>query len=490
MKTKLFFILFLIVISQQLKSQGIDPVLSAKLQHTLDSMRTSSQCVKGISAGVYVPGEGTWLGVSGVSHENVNVTPGMRFGIASQTKTYISVLMLKLAEMNVLSLDDRIDKWLPNFQYIDPSITIRQLLNHTSGVFNFREHKNMWGKMYSNPRKIWTPEEVLTTFVSEPYFAPGQGWHYSNTNYVLAGMIIKAATGSSVSSNLRQLILNPLGLNDTYFSVEENVPDTVSHRWWNCADESHLSFNSWCSSFSSAAAIFSTAENNIRWYRDIFGGQILNQSSLNQFFNFVTTGQSDLPYYGLGMVRIIINGRVEFGHGGSFIYRSLTQLDSSSGVITSVLINGTDVVHNNSFFLDLTLALLGTALNNSGDNSPAIVNGNGFSSESFYSHENQTNSIEASNGDELLPMSFQLFQNYPNPFNPKTIINYELRITSYVSLKVYDGLGKEVETLVNKELNPGSYEVDFDGGNYPSGIYFYTLTAGDYKETKQMLLIK
>jgi len=90
----------------------------------------------------------------------------------------------------------------------------------------------------------------------------------------------------------------------------------------------------------------------------------------------------------------------------------------------------------------------------------------------------------------VLPAKFSLTQNYPNPFNPKTIINYQLSTFNIVSLKVFDALGKEVATLVNQKQNAGSYEVEFNGEDLPSGVYFYKLEAGDFSETKRMILLK
>ncbi|HMS63733.1 MAG TPA: T9SS type A sorting domain-containing protein [Ignavibacteria bacterium] len=90
----------------------------------------------------------------------------------------------------------------------------------------------------------------------------------------------------------------------------------------------------------------------------------------------------------------------------------------------------------------------------------------------------------------LSPEKFYLNQNYPNPFNPGTVISYQLKVSSLVTLKVYDVSGKIVATLVNEKKNAGSYEVKFDGSNLSSGIYFYTINAGDFVETKQMILLK
>jgi hypothetical protein len=89
-----------------------------------------------------------------------------------------------------------------------------------------------------------------------------------------------------------------------------------------------------------------------------------------------------------------------------------------------------------------------------------------------------------------IPDKFDLFQNYPNPFNPSTNIKYQIANSSLVSLKVFNVLGKEVAELVNEKQTPGTYEVKFDAGNLSNGVYFYKITAGDYSETKKMILIK
>lgn len=97
----------------------------------------------------------------------------------------------------------------------------------------------------------------------------------------------------------------------------------------------------------------------------------------------------------------------------------------------------------------------------------------------------------------LVPDKFFLSQNYPNPFNPKTIINYQLSIPTdrdklfnSVRLIVYDVKGKEVAILVNEKQHPGNYSIEFDGTNFPSGIYFYELKTENYSETKRMILLK
>jgi ligand-binding sensor domain-containing protein len=92
--------------------------------------------------------------------------------------------------------------------------------------------------------------------------------------------------------------------------------------------------------------------------------------------------------------------------------------------------------------------------------------------------------------EQTAPNVFSLFQNYPNPFNPQTKISWQSPVASHQTLKVYDVLGNEVASLINEFKNPGSYEVDFNASKFSSGIYFYQLKAGDFVETKKMILMK
>lgn len=89
-----------------------------------------------------------------------------------------------------------------------------------------------------------------------------------------------------------------------------------------------------------------------------------------------------------------------------------------------------------------------------------------------------------------IPLTFVLEQNYPNPFNPQTKIHFELPKTAFTNLIIYDILGRELAIILNEELKPGTYEADWDGSNFSSGVYFYRLEAGDFTETKKMVLMK
>jgi hypothetical protein len=97
---------------------------------------------------------------------------------------------------------------------------------------------------------------------------------------------------------------------------------------------------------------------------------------------------------------------------------------------------------------------------------------------------------EVEGGTLVLPTRFDLSQNYPNPFNPSTAISYQLTTTSFVTLRVFDVLGREVATLINDSRPPGTYIVQFDASGLPSGIYVYCLQAGNFISAKKMVLMK
>ena len=99
-------------------------------------------------------------------------------------------------------------------------------------------------------------------------------------------------------------------------------------------------------------------------------------------------------------------------------------------------------------------------------------------------------STSINNTNSQIPVSFELFQNYPNPFNPSTLIRFQLSAFSHVQLKIFDLLGREVATLFDESKPLGNYEVLFDGKNLTGGVYFYKLIAGNFIQTKKMLLLK
>jgi D-alanyl-D-alanine carboxypeptidase len=296
--------------------------LSEQLQAVLDK-KLKDYDVKGVSAAIIMPNGEIWRGVSGFSHDSVKISPDMLFAIGSITKNMVATLTLQLVEEGVLTLEDSLDKWLPGYRYVDSTITIRQLLNHTSGLYMFWENQKIWDDFKKYRTKIFTTEEVLS-YIKEPYFQPGKGHRYSNTNYLLMAMIITKATGSTLAAEFRKRFWEPLGIQNAYVSMEEELPTNLAHVWGDnfendgsMRDLTFLPRESHESITFGSAGLFMTAEDLARWSQALFQGKLLSEASMAEMLTFVKSGG-----YGLGIGRFggfFTHWKTAFGHGGGNI---------------------------------------------------------------------------------------------------------------------------------------------------------------------------
>ena len=180
MKSKYLAIAGLIFVLNSLSIYA-DPELpyANELQSTLDSTRQMTN-VMGVSTAVIVPGYEPWLGVSGESYPGQPITPDMLFDMGSISKLILSALVLDLCQDSLLSLDEPVSKYLPPYPNVDGSITIRQLLNHTSGLYDMVPHPGGPFRVPYNKidfEKWWTIDEIFNTLGGKPCFAPGGGFH-------------------------------------------------------------------------------------------------------------------------------------------------------------------------------------------------------------------------------------------------------------------------------------------------------------------------
>ena len=299
-----------------------------RMQKVLDK-GISKYGVRGASATVIFPDDKIWTGVSGISHDTVAMQPDMLFAIGSITKNVVAALTLMLVEENVLSLEDTLSKWLPAYPHIDSKITIRQLLNHTSGIYMFWDNQQIWDDLKKDRTKVWSPEEVLS-YIKEPYFAAGDGWRYSNTNYLLLAMIIEKATASKLSTEFKKRFWQPLGIDNAYLSQQEDVPDNQAHVYGDNfnSDGSNidLTFLPRASHESigfGSSGIFTTAESLARWSHALFEGKVLKPTSMDQMLKFVKFRPvANMRAYGLGVQlyeRDFSCGKQAIGHGGGNI---------------------------------------------------------------------------------------------------------------------------------------------------------------------------
>ena len=149
----------------------------------------------------------------------------------SITKTFTAAMILQQSEAGLLNLDDPLHRWLENFDHVDSTITIRQLLNHTSGLHNLTNSPAFIVSVLNADSRSWSPEELISTFLLSPRFTPGSEWHYSNTNYLLLGMILENVTGHSYPDLLRSNCLDPAGLLYTHLESSETSILPWVHGW-------------------------------------------------------------------------------------------------------------------------------------------------------------------------------------------------------------------------------------------------------------------
>ena len=307
---------------------GNDLTLNQKLQQKLDESIIDYN-VKGVSASVLIQGDVNWTGSVGVSHGNIPITANSIFIVGSVTKTFTSALVLKLKEEGLLSLDDSLYKWIPSYANIDSTITIRQLLNHTSGIYDYSRHPDFWTTVAGDLNKNWSPEELLNSFLLSSYFPAGTDFHYSNSNYIILGMIAEKAAQSGIAALFRNRIFIPLGLNNTFLAGEETIGGSFAHGWYDLTnngildDVSAYPGTAFYSVSWTSGAIASSALDLGKFLQALFTGGLLTQSSLNEMLNYHSPTYSDFYNgYGLGIgsLGIILVGNITaVGHAGDAI---------------------------------------------------------------------------------------------------------------------------------------------------------------------------
>ena len=282
----------------------------------------------GISAAAVVPGFKPWSGVTGNSRPGIPLTADMLFNVGSVAKIFEAALALKLEEQGLLDLDAPLSTWLPAHPHLDGRITVRQLLNHTSGVFNVFEHPDFpWVGPEVDYVRRWRMQEVLDRFAGEPYGPPGYAQHYSSTNYLLLTAILERAAGASVPEQVSGIFLQPLELRSSFMSMGMLPPAdfAVAHPWADVDRDGRLDDLSsvpqtWIATLTHPV-LYTTPLDMVRWMQALLEEQrVLSKGSLKEM---LTVPEDALPdpqggSYGLGIIDL--SGVLEanaIGHGGS-----------------------------------------------------------------------------------------------------------------------------------------------------------------------------
>jgi D-alanyl-D-alanine carboxypeptidase len=274
--------------------------LDQKLQQALDSSRKLS---RDASLTVVTPACGQKLYLSG----DTPITADKLFRIGSVTKTYVASVILKQLAAGKLALDNTAD------QYVDGvpngnQITLRMLLQHTSGLFNYVNDT----AFLSDLHKARTPGELVAIAASHPVdFAPGASWEYSNTNFIVLGMIAEKVVGVGIAQQIRETLLTPNGLSNTFFDGQEAVAGALAPGF--DASNNEVTSIADPSAWWTAGAIVATSQDTANWIRFLGSGKIHDPPIQMQMESGVATAPGSGESYGLGLD--ILDASVTAGAG-------------------------------------------------------------------------------------------------------------------------------------------------------------------------------
>lgn len=296
----------------------------------------------GVIVGIWFPNKGTYVSAQGVSNPStgsgMSVDDHMRIG--SVTKTFTITALMVLADRRRLSLDDPVSKYLP---YVPNgnNITLRMLANMTSGLFNYSEDAIWEAQFMANPRRIWSPRELLNIGLSHPpYFAPGKGWHYSNTNTVLVGQVLEKVTRQPISAIYQRYIFAPLGLRYTIWPLSADMPFPYAHGVTDMNGKI-VDATTFSPTFSNAAGeLISTLADMRVWAKANATGMLLSPAMQKQHQTWVTISPKVPGYtYGLGL----LNNHGWLGHDGSIAGYTSEVVYLPSQDATIVVLTSSDV---------------------------------------------------------------------------------------------------------------------------------------------------
>jgi D-alanyl-D-alanine carboxypeptidase len=345
-------------------------VSGSRLESSLHTALTAfiARGIVGASVCIVRPGEAPFIATAGMADRarQTPVAPSHLFKIGSVTKSFVAATLMRLAEEGIVSLDVPIEAWFPKLAYAD-RITVRQLINHRSGAPEFELHMPM------DSAHRWRPQEIveLAYRVGSPS-EPGLRASYTNTGYVLAGMLIEALTGDSLAGQIRTRILEPLGLRDSFAAAGEAFPEERLARGYYYRPPRHpesanlpfekggemwqtggaLGFSEELQdstdifSFSGAYAagdMVATAGDLARYIDALFSGRLVRSGTLSQMHGDRSPAQflgTRMRESGAGLFALDYAGRQTFGHQGSMPgYVAIVAHEPVSGVSAAITTN-------------------------------------------------------------------------------------------------------------------------------------------------------
>ena len=318
--------------------------------------------IPGVIAGAWVPGRGEWVAAEGVADrekgEEIETTDLMRIG--SVTKSFTATLVLELVDGSLIGLDDPLAEYLPWVENAQ-EITVRMLLGHTSGIVDDYENPAFLDIASADPLYKWEPEELVRVSLGTyPEAVLGETCIYSNTNYVLLGMIVEQVTGMELAGAMEEYVFKPLGLDSTVFPSGPEIEGEHSHSYIAAEGELYDMTSGIDPSITWAAgAIVSALEDLKVWAEALATGELLEEATHEeqlQWVEMMGAEEAGIGYeYGLGILKL-----EDFvGHNGEFsgFLASMFYLPSQQATIVVLLNCNVDPVAAQDLFMRIAAIL-------------------------------------------------------------------------------------------------------------------------------------
>ena len=296
------------------------------LQVAMD--KYTAQGLPGVSLAIFTEKEGWWAGASGYSNiekKTAMQTTHLQY-TQSVTKTYMAVAVLKLREKGLIDLDASITNYLSarHSSYIPDArkVTIRMLLNHTSGLPEYSTQPSFTSDIIEHPLHNFTREDCLKSIANEPLqFEPGSKYRYTNTNYMLLSIIVDGITGDH-AAYITKHIFRPLGLKNSFYANDHRYLKNLNltDSYWDVLNTGRpanvTAFQTTnVSSLKGDDGIVCTPADATAFLKGLFEGKILSDSSMKEMMHFVKD-ENGQPRYGMGMFHFDLGGIKAYGHGG------------------------------------------------------------------------------------------------------------------------------------------------------------------------------
>ncbi len=319
------------------------PNLSARIDRAFEGACDKHK-LEGASATVILPSGAVWKGTCGIAWAGTAVQTDHLFEIGSITKSYTGALLLDLAAAGHIGLDDPVARYLPDVADLG-GVTVKQLIQHTSGLYDVLDHPAYLGALRADPAKTWTARELIERFNGPPTAKPGEKWDYGNVNYLLLGMIAEKVTGNSYAKLVRSRILDRHGLKATWVGGFEEEDGPVAHAFIDITGDGEpedltLIMPPVASRTASGAAgaILASASDTAQWMR-LFASQQA-AALLSGRASWAWQPRGDGLDYGVGIMRRNSGNLTLLGHDGNTGgYSAAAWHEPQSGITVAVLSN-------------------------------------------------------------------------------------------------------------------------------------------------------